>query len=115
MIRYQGRKWDAPFTDDAIEAVITGTCGWCYEEVTVEDNAVETAALLESGPGMLPMHLECHIRMMLGSVAHLEGRCTCRSGSEREDDAYGSVRQEAQATLEWLISHSRGRFHEEKA
>ncbi len=45
-------------------------CMWCDEPVAESD----LRALPISG-GM--MHRECGIRMVLGSVAHLERRCSC--------------------------------------
>lgn len=102
---YQGRKWDAPFTDDAVEGEITGFCDWCQEEIHSEDDAVQL-------PHMT-MHLECHLRMALGDVNHLEGRCICSGGdpSQAHDETSLTLRQEAQASLQWLVDNYRGRFH----
>jgi len=39
------------------------------------------------------LHLECAIRMAVGSVGHQLGRCTCYGGTE--DDPPGATRREA--------------------
>ena len=94
MTVYQGRKWDAPMTDDAVEGVVTGTCSLCQEQITPDDNAIATT--------YMRTHLEWDVR-------HLEGRCSCAGGSDAaEAETY---RESARATLDWLITHNRGRFH----
>lgn len=104
---YQGRLWDAPFTDGAIQRDLTGQdCVLCGEPILETDDAV-----------YLPYihgHLECHLRSGMGDVQHLEGRCLCGGGSEvtYPSDVYSSYRESAKATLKWLIDHQRGRFHE---
>lgn len=101
---YQGRKWDAPMTDDAVEGVITGDCTLCREPITPEDNAIRTP--------WMNTHLECNVRSGLGDVQHLEGRCICAGKPVYlPSDDYATYRESAKATLAWLIAHNRGRFH----
>jgi hypothetical protein len=53
-------------------------CGWCDEEVL----AHERQAFCET-----PMHWECAVRSIIGSVAHIERRCGCYvPGSDAGDD-----------------------------
>lgn len=102
---YQGRRWDAPFTDDALPLPgIAGDCQLCGEAIGPEDDAVWMPYTLG--------HLECHLRSALGSVQHLEGRCSC--GGEAinlPSDEYATYREGARATMLWLIENNRGRFH----
>lgn len=106
-ITYQGRKWDAPFTDDAVEGEISGPCDWCREEILPDDNAVKLP--------YMTMHLECHLRMALGNVKHLRGDCICHGGSGGTEPISGkpmTLREEAREALQWLVKNYRGRFHE---
>lgn len=101
---YQGHLWDAPFTDDAMPADLTGgRCDWCDEEITPNDDAVKLPHITG--------HLECHLRFALGSVTHLEQRCSCFTSTPDDDIApHHSLHDEARATLRWLLQHNRGRF-----
>lgn len=105
---YQGRKWDAPFTDDAAERNLSGhKCSLCQEQITSDDNAF-------AGPYMVS-HLECYLRSGMGDVQHLEQRCLCYRGSGNEivhdSDRYETYRDSARAALQWLVDNHRGRFH----
>lgn len=97
---YQGRKWDAPMTDGAIAGTVTGQCDLCQEEILPEDNALQLP--------LMKSHLECQLRVGLGSVEHLEGRCTCCGGSDVSQER--SFREEARASLKWILLHGQGRF-----
>lgn len=99
---YQGRKWDAPMTDDATEGTVSGPCDLCTEPILPEDDALQLP--------FMRTHLECNLRSGMGDVAHLEGRCFCYTGVP-DDDEYDSYRDSARAALEWLLAHKRGRFH----
>jgi hypothetical protein len=58
-------------------------CGWCDEEIeTDEDFAVA-------------MHKECALRSVLGSVAHIERRCSCYVDGATETDPPEMTRREA--------------------
>lgn len=107
---YWGRHWDAPMADDAVKmseelvaALLPQQCTLCQEAMTVDDDLLFT-------PGMCA-HLECHLRIGMGDVAHLEGRCICSGGQPRDTDHYDTYRESAKATLQWLLDNNRGRFH----
>jgi hypothetical protein len=101
---YQGRLWDAPAFDDAEEVVVAGTsCVLCQEMILEEDNACIT-------PVGQSFHLECWLRPVFGSIAHLEGRCSCSGGDGDEYDEEVTYRDDARAVLQWLIDNQRGRF-----
>lgn len=69
-------------------------CAFCREPV--ED-------INEPPPyGGQPVHRECGIRMVIGSVAHQEKRCGCYvPGSEEGDPPHLTLRQAARAAC-WL-------------
>lgn len=109
---WHGRKWDAPLTDDALEfpeetarLVFDGrtSCDHCGEPMVYGENIL----LLPHIHG----HLECHLRSMLGDVAHLEGRCTCNGPGHPEpgEDAQ-TYRQASLAAVQWLVDRGQGRF-----
>lgn len=62
-------------------------CGWCREPVDLEND--NHPAYREA------MHYECGIRLMVGSVAHLEGRCSCYVPGATETDPPGMTLREA--------------------
>jgi len=104
MTLYQGRLWDAPMTDDAERADLTGRdCGMCQEPVVEGDDALLMGGLF---------HTECLLRSSLGDVPHLEGRCLCFGGGDHDTD--GTYRDGARRTVDWLVAHRRGRWAEER-
>lgn len=110
---YFGRRWDAPVFDDmqAVETPVGQTCLNCTEPVEHDDSGVVMPHMDARGnvyPS--PVHLECHLRSVLGSVAHLEGRCSCATGRRADDRTAQSYRDQARATLAWLQEHRRGGF-----
>lgn len=47
-----------------------------------------------------PMHKECGLRGVIGSVAHIEHRCSCFApGSTENDDPNLSIREAARAAV----------------
>jgi hypothetical protein len=114
---YYGRKWDAPLTDDAIEAnpeflkalldARESICDLCREPMTADQNLLLTPYMVG--------HTECHVRSGVGDVQHLEKRCLCYRGSGNEivkDSDNVSYRESALAAVVWLIDHRQGRFHD---
>jgi hypothetical protein len=87
----------APFSaacDDCTRAATPTTpCAWCGEGFTDED---EGYTLPHCGDtiSQLPYHIECHLRQLFGSVAHIEHRCSCYGGGE-ETDPPGLTRRQA--------------------
>src|SRR4051812_18805543 len=100
---YQGRRWDAPMTDDAIRADLSRwDCAMCQETITLEDDAIAAGAVF---------HTECLLRSSLGDVPHLERRCMCFGGGDHDEE--GTYRDGARRAVAWLIEHRRGRWVEE--
>jgi hypothetical protein len=80
------------------------TCLWCGETVEAGDQGVVMPTIREGGASMEPLHLECHMRQVVGGVRHIEGRCLCCGGTE-EPDPPGVTRREAARRAEraWLL------------
>ncbi len=62
-------------------------CRWCSEPVDLDNE--QHHAYHEA------MHYECGMRMMVGSLAHLEGRCSCHVPGATETDPPGMTLREA--------------------
>ncbi len=70
------------------------TCSWCGERVTGPSPAA-----------LHPYHYECLFRSIMGSLAHLQGRCSCFVLGSSENDPKGmSLREGAQAAFDYWNS-----------
>lgn len=61
------------------------TCKWCGEAVVWQNPNVPE--------GLRPMHSECSIRSIAGSVGHQTKRCSCYGGTL--EDPPGATKREA--------------------
>jgi hypothetical protein len=67
-------------------------CGWCDEEI--DASAIDTLELVT------PMHAECAFRSIMGSIAHIERRCSCYvKGADETDPPEMTRREAAKAAL----------------
>jgi hypothetical protein len=64
-------------------------CMHCGEEILLG----EEVTLVNNGQAM--MHVNCEMREIIGSVAHLERRCSCFVPDSSEGDPPGMTRREA--------------------
>lgn len=98
---YFGQWWDAPAYDDAtkVETPVGTPCLMCGEEIAEGDSGNYFVGSLEG----LPQHLECWLRSSLGSLEHLQGRCTCVAGGREQ----GSYREQARAVMAWVLERRR--------
>ncbi|HET7909680.1 MAG TPA: hypothetical protein VFL19_03140 [Nitrospira sp.] len=62
-------------------------CPWCDEPVTEADQQNDLCGQLT--------HAECLFRSIMGSVAHIERRCSCYVDDAPEHDPPGMSRREA--------------------
>ena len=66
-------------------------CGFCEEPIQAGEKAPGTGT---------PLHRECQIRLIVGSVAHVERRCGCYvEGSQESDPPHMTRRQGARQAL----------------
>jgi hypothetical protein len=89
-VSWFGESWGAPCCDpdEQVETPVGAGCAFCAEPIADGDRGFV-------GPGdALPSHLECTLRCVLGSVEHIEGRCSCYGGHD-EDDPPGLSRRDA--------------------
>jgi hypothetical protein len=101
-VSWFGESWGAPCCDpdEQVETPVGAGCAFCAEPIADGDRGFV-------GPGdALPSHLECTLRCVLGSVEHIEGRCSCYGGHD-EDDPPGLSRRDAAilAVAAWERRH----------
>jgi hypothetical protein len=61
-------------------------CAYCEEEIMPGDLLSDM---------MQPTHANCALRMVIGSVAHVEKRCSCYITAAHETDPPGMTKREA--------------------
>lgn len=114
---YFGPRWDAPGIDYArpIPTPVGEPCLNCEEPIVEGDRGVRRAVIRLGDKGqrveyaIRHVHMECDLRMALGSPAHLLGLCCCHSGNpahEPRDDR--PPRAQALAVLE-IVNQWRAR------
>ena len=104
-VQFFGTRWDAPVVDNAVEAPIPvgELCLYCDEPIETGDRGLFTT-YVDLGADGKPesharaVHMECNLRASVGSLAHLEGRCSCHGGTDYE----GYSRANARAVLTWV-------------
>jgi hypothetical protein len=78
-------------------------CIFCEESITAEDNGIATPFVRvidgKTVADVGHVHKECQARAAMGSVAHLEHRCSCYGIEEKEFP--GTYREEA--LIVWSI------------
>lgn len=101
--------WSGPYCEPEAKVAtpVGALCGWCSERIAEGDNGV---LMLPAIPGTgLPQayHRECFRRAMLGSIAHLERRCSCSVPGATETDPPGISKREAARLVERWVEHNR--------
>jgi len=77
-------------------------CGFCQEPIQAGDRG---CTIPDFFGGENPFHFECHMRLVIGSLAHQQGRCSCYGG-EAHDPPGMTLRQAARAAFEyWLTTN----------
>lgn len=102
-MKYFGHHYRAPAYDECerVEVPVGKPCAHCEEPIEVGDDGWVVPAL---NAREIPFHRACQLRMILGSVAHQQRRCSCFvSGSQCGDDSGLTRRQAAEAALEYYI------------
>lgn len=66
---------------------MTWRCAWCDEPVEADEQA--------DRPCSQPMHRDCLLRGVIGSVAHIERRCSCYVPGSTDSDPDGLTKRQA--------------------
>lgn len=108
-----GMRWDAPMLDNAarVATPVGAVCLHCAEPIEDGDQGVMRPYLTETDGYAArgewrPAHRECDLRSMVGSVAHLEGRCVCDGGHDTGGTEEVSWRQQGRDVMAWLAAHA---------
>lgn len=107
-MQFFGERWDAPAFEQAVEVPVPvgQTCLLCTETIEAADSGIVTPYIDARGARRdSPVHIECHLRSVLGTVSHLEHRCSCVTGRKADDFTSATFREEARDTLLWLQQH----------
>lgn len=100
-VPYFGPDWARKPFEVLIPTPVGEICLWCEEEVEEGDMGTMQAVVGAAGSSVRPIHHECSMRSVIGSVAHVEGRCSCFvPGALEGDDPRLTRRQAARAALD---------------
>ena len=92
-MEYFGKYWGAPVCDSCqhTETPVGQICFWCEESIGESDRGFlvphaswKYMAGQEKIPPVQSIHLECMIRMTVGSLGHLRKTCSCYGGNEED-------------------------------
>jgi hypothetical protein len=94
--------------EEEITATPVGeACGHCEEFIETGDRGVTFPHIDERGAVEKPYHFECYIRIIVGSLAHQQHRCSCHGGTEH-DPPRMTPRQAARAAYDfWQATNRR--------
>lgn len=83
-------SWGAPVCEltEHTETPVDDICIHCEEDIRKGDSGI----IYANG---YPAHLNCFLRGIFGSVAHIEGRCSCKVPGATEGDPEGMTKREA--------------------
>lgn len=107
-LRWFGRAFDSPMYEDMprTPAPIGETCTLCQEPILEGEPGITMPHIMTLGVQIRPQHIECHLRSVVGSPAHLDGECSCVSGERQQGHRHPrsprstSYREEAREVIE---------------
>lgn len=106
-VSYFGEPWPSTLCDESAQSrTPVGTaCIHCGESIVDGDSGV-----FYSNETPTPAHRNCFLRAVIGSVAHIQKRCSCFVPGSHEDDPPGlTKRQAADAAVEaWRLAGGSG-------
>jgi len=117
---YFGKAWN-PNIDKhhpQVPTPVGSACSYCEEEVVEGDQGFiipHGQAITQNEEGVFdqmvavfrPVHLDCFLRQIYGSVGHQKKTCSCFGGKE-EDPEGMTKREAATAAVRMYESHMRG-------
>lgn len=95
-------NWSAPVTDNRprVEVPVGEPCFWCGHPFDADSHGLFMPVYGVAGPELQAIHKECNLRSVVGSMAHLEGRCSCCGGTDTGPETPLERYQEAVAVWE---------------
>jgi hypothetical protein len=103
---YFGPDWkDEPYLGERTSTPANRICFYCDEPIAPTDSGV----IYPDGDCC---HKNCHLRGVIGSLAHVEHRCACYVPQSDEEDPPGlTKRQAANAAVEAYLQRERRRVN----
>ena len=103
MIRWFGPEGPAPFVTYDLERIdppLGERCSHCDEPIAAGDYGITMPHMDRNEDGTYsatdrPLHDECNVRKLVGSLAHQTGTCTCVDPNSTHHDPPGLTRREA--------------------
>jgi len=101
---YFGERWPSGVCDEGVQVMtpVMEHCNWCQLPIEAGDQGTFITVVGLAGTYLAPLHRECQLRQIMGSVEHMEGRCHCRTGIRKEPQTPEEVRQDALALWAWI-------------
>lgn len=104
-----GEPWPSGICETGIQkATPVGQRCWLCEELVLygqQGSWIRAFSQVRHGDVDVPVHRECLMRQVVGSIEHLTGRCKCRAPQGLGDLGWspaGTFREQAMATWAWL-------------
>lgn len=79
--------------EEQVATPIGVPCLHCGDAIHEEDTGTMEIFVDTSGAVLKPLHYECRLRGVIGSVGHQKGLCSCFGGTE--EDPEGMTKHEA--------------------
>jgi len=70
-------------------------CEYCKEQILEGESGYLMNVLGLAGPGIVPCHVECFLRQIVGSVSHQLHTCSCYGGHRGRHDPEGMTKRQA--------------------
>jgi hypothetical protein len=96
-----GSSWGAPVNAGPhVGTPVGALCSWCVEAIEDGDSGVLMPHIDLDPDGrpvgtVRPLHRNCHLRSVVGSLAHVEERCGCYTGCFNDTDPPEMTRRQA--------------------
>lgn len=81
------------------ETPVGEACSWCEEPIAAGESGLLIVHLDNGGARLRPFHEECQARTIIGSIAHIEGRCGCFGGTDDGPPEGMTKREEARRAV----------------
>jgi hypothetical protein len=121
-MNYFGAPWSPNIRDNYEQAPtpVDAPCSWCEEVIVAGDQGFVIPCgqvLLDEdkdgvfdklAPTFRPIHLDCFLREIYGSVGHQTKQCSCHGGTQEDPDGM-TKREAAAAAVRLYESQFRGK------
>lgn len=106
-VKWFGDSWDANICDPQhkIDIPLDAKCCWCDEGFDAESQGVRIVSYGSDTPYAF-YHVCCFLRSTIGSLGHLQKKCSCFGGNE-EDPPEMTKREAAVAATRYFALENR--------